>query len=132
MSVSSDGEHFISGDEVSINLWNISEDMVSYNLINITPPKIDDLLEVLTHCEFHPSDPSLFLYTSSKGYFAVCDLRAPSSSHTKYECLDAEGSFSEIICSVTDAKFMKGDHNYHKVVSRDYLFLRTWDIRYPN
>ena len=30
--------------------------MKSYNLINISPPKIEDLNELITHCEFHPSD----------------------------------------------------------------------------
>ena len=54
VSASSDGEHFISGDEVGINLWSINSNNVGYKLLNIAPPKMVDLLEVLTHCEFHP------------------------------------------------------------------------------
>jgi hypothetical protein len=71
---------------------------------------MDDLLEVLTHCEFHPKDPSLFLYTSSRGYFSLCDLREPvvTTSNKKFDCLDQEtleNTFSEVICSVTSANF---------------------------
>lgn len=49
--------------------------MKSFNLVNIAPSKIEDLSEVITHCEFHPIDSHKFLYSSSKGYFMVGDLR---------------------------------------------------------
>ena len=94
---------------------------------------MEDLMEVLTHCEFHPTDPSLLLYSSSKGYFSVCDLRvSPNAPLNKNDCMDAEGNFSEIVGSVTDAKFMKvtsDDGGGTMVVSRDYLYLRIWDLR---
>ena len=99
MSASTDGEHFISGDEVGINLWNIYSNNVGYNLVNIAPPKMDDLLEVLTHCEFHPQDPMVYLYSSSRGYFSVADLRS-QTAHAKYDCTDEEtheNTFSEIV-----------------------------------
>lgn len=128
MSTSSDGEHFISGDEVGINLWNINSNNVGYNLVNIAPPKMDDLLEVLTHCEFHPQDPMVYLYSSSRGYFSVADLRS-QSAHLKYDCTDEEtheNKFSEIVQSVSHASFTQDGC---RIISRDYLFIRIWDIR---
>lgn len=77
--MSSDGEHFLSGDEVSINLWSADDTTECFNLVNIAPKRIEDLLEVITHCEYHPQDSSLFLYSSSTGYFDVCDMRVNSS-----------------------------------------------------
>jgi serine/threonine-protein phosphatase 2A regulatory subunit B len=128
VSASSDGENFISGDEVGINLWNINSNNVGYNLVNIAPPKMDDLLEVLTHCEFHPEDPMVYLYSSSRGYFSVADLRS-QSAHVKYDCTDEEtheNTFSEIIQSVSHASFTKDGS---RIISRDYLHIRLWDIR---
>ena len=93
---------------------------------------MEDLMEVLTYCEFHPSDPSTLLYCSSKGYFSVCDLRAsPNTPLNKYNCVDYDGNYSEIVSSVTNAKFMKSTDTY-MVVSRDYLYLRIWDLRQPS
>lgn len=43
------------------------------------PSNIEELEEVISHSEFHPTDPSLFLYTTSKGFLNVCDLREKSS-----------------------------------------------------
>jgi len=111
VSASSDGLNFISGDEVSINLWDLEDTADSYNVINIAPTKIDEILEMITYCECHPSDSSIFLYTSSKGYFNVCDLRISSnqkSFSTKFDCTDDEinrGYFSEIVKSVSSASF---------------------------
>lgn len=101
----------ISGDDVSINLWNLDINIKSYNLLNIAPNKIEDLNEIITHCEFNPSNSQEFLFTSSKGYFAICDLRV----NTKYDrfsqkfiTIDEEGRsnyFSEIINSNSWATF---------------------------
>ena len=39
LSMSTDQEHFISADEMSLNLWNLSEFKNVYNLINFNRPK---------------------------------------------------------------------------------------------
>ena len=106
----------------------------SYNVINIAPPKLDDLQEVITHCEFHPADSSLFLASSSKGYFTLCDLRMNTSYQnfgTKYSTIDEEGRknyFSEIVNSCTWASFANSCDAF-QVASRDYLFVKLWDLR---
>ena len=54
LSVSPDGETFLSSDDLRINLWNVEDNSVVYNLVDIKPKSIDELDEIVTHCEFHP------------------------------------------------------------------------------
>ena len=104
LSQSSDCENMISCDDTTVTLWNIERSCTKmnnqprsstfdynynssppkttpnttnsyFNLIDKAPRKIFELSEVITHCEFHPTDPCLFLLTSSKGYIEVYDLR---------------------------------------------------------
>lgn len=54
LCVSPDGENFMSSDDLRINLWNIEDNSVVYNLLDIKPKSVDELDEVVTHTEFHP------------------------------------------------------------------------------
>lgn len=85
--MSPDGQHFLSGDDLRINLWNleISKECFSMFLSNFfltmtavidtKPVNMNELSEVLTCTEFHPSDPHTFMYSSSKGCVYVADMR---------------------------------------------------------
>jgi len=79
LCLSNDGEMFLSSDDLRINLWNLESSGVVYNLLDIKPPKIDDLEEVISHSEFSQTAPSVFLYTTTKGFLHICDLRETSS-----------------------------------------------------
>jgi len=48
---------------------------VYYKLIDKAPKKVFELSEVITHAQFHPTEPSQFLLASSKGYVEIYDLR---------------------------------------------------------
>ncbi len=133
LSLSSDGEHFISADDLRINIWNIENDQTVYNVLDIKPPNIDDLDEVVTRCEFNPVDPSEFLYTTSKGCLNICDFRDQSSfqkgSTLKYSIAKSQKKnlFSDLVNSISSGKFIKGYP--HLVATRDYLSIKLWDIR---
>ncbi len=93
---------------------------------------MEDLTEVITSAQFHPSQCHMMLHSSSKGTIKIGDLRASAlvDSHAKLlECppipAESKSFFSEIIASVSDAKFSP-DGRY--VVSRDYMTLKIWDI----
>ena len=79
LSLSPDGENFLSSDDLRVNLWNIENNTVVYNLLDTKPKSIEELDEVITHCEFHPQSPSTLVYTTSKGFIHICDLRIKSS-----------------------------------------------------
>lgn len=132
LSVCSDGETFLSSDDLRINVWHLGCNAECFNMVDLKPTNMDDLSEVITAAEFHPSHCNVFIYGSSKGCVRMGDMReaALCDSHAKnYQVRpEAEGKsfFSEIIASVSDIKFSAdGTH----ILSRDFMTLKLWDIR---
>ncbi|XP_052175968.1 serine/threonine protein phosphatase 2A 55 kDa regulatory subunit B beta isoform-like isoform X4 [Diospyros lotus] len=131
ISNNSDGETFISADDLRINLWNLEISNQSFNIVDVKPANMEDLTEVITSAEFHPSHCNMLAYSSSKGSIRLIDLRqsALCDTHSKlFEEQEAAGSrsfFTEIIASISDIKFGK-DGRY--LLSRDYMTLKLWDI----
>ncbi|WJX92049.1 Serine/threonine protein phosphatase 2A 55 kDa regulatory subunit B beta isoform [Trifolium repens] len=131
ISNNSDGETFISADDLRINLWNLEISNQSFNIVDVKPTNMEDLTEVITSAEFHPTHCNTLAYSSSKGSIRLVDLRqsALCDSHAKlFEEQEAPGSrsfFTEIIASISDIKFAK-EGRY--ILSRDYMTLKLWDI----
>ncbi|XP_021774205.1 serine/threonine protein phosphatase 2A 55 kDa regulatory subunit B beta isoform-like isoform X2 [Chenopodium quinoa] len=131
ISNNSDGETFISADDLRINLWNLEISNQSFNIVDVKPQNMEDLTEVITSAEFHPSHCNTLAYSSSKGSIRLIDLRqsALCDSHAKlFEEQEAPGSrsfFTEIIASISDIKFAKDGRH---ILSRDYMTLKLWDI----
>ena len=131
ISLNSDGETYISADDLRINLWNIEISEQSFNIVDIKPANMEELSEVITSASFHPKHCNLFMYSSSKGSIKLNDTRqnALCDQHAKYfeepEDPSTKSFFSEIISSISDCQF-SGDGRY--ILSRDYLTLKIWDI----
>lgn len=75
ISVNSDGETFISSDDLRINLWNLNIQDQSFNIVDIKPANMEELTEVITAAEFHPQGCNWFMYASSKGTIKLADMR---------------------------------------------------------
>eukprot|EP00941_MAST-03F_sp_MAST-3F-sp1_P001675 g1675.t1 len=132
VSVCSDGETFISADDLRINLWNMNRAGQSFNIVDIKPENMEMLTEVITAAEFHPHDCNIFMYSSSCGKINVGDLRQQAICGNKnMKCLmepedpSTKSFFSEIIASISHVCFTPcGKY----AVSRDYLSLKIWDL----
>ncbi|XP_024015460.1 serine/threonine protein phosphatase 2A 55 kDa regulatory subunit B alpha isoform isoform X1 [Eutrema salsugineum] len=131
ISNNSDGETFISADDLRINLWNLEISNQSFNIVDVKPANMEDLTEVITSAEFHPTHCNTLAYSSSKGSIRLIDLRqsALCDSHSKLfedtETPTSRSFFTEIIASISDIKFAK-EGRY--ILSRDYMTLKLWDI----
>jgi len=129
ISNNSDGETFISADALRINLWNLEISKPSFNIVDAKPANMDDdLPEVITSAEFHPTHCNTLANSSSKGSIRLIDLRqsALCDSHVKlFGAPRSRSLFKEIIASISDIKFGK-DGRY--ILSRDYMTLKLWDI----
>ncbi|XVE70943.1 hypothetical protein DITRI_Ditri10aG0110200 [Diplodiscus trichospermus] len=131
ISNNSDGETFISADDLRINLWNLEISNQSFNIVDVKPANMEDLTEVITSAEFHSTQCNMLAYSSSKGSIRLIDLRqsALCDTHSKlFEEKEAPGSrsfFTEIIASISDIKFSKDGRH---ILSRDYMTLKLWDI----
>lgn len=149
ISVNSDGETFISSDDLRINLWNLNIQNESFNIVDIKPTNMEELTEVITAAEFHPQSCNWFMYASSKGTIKLADMRqsALCDNHAKRRlaCLPtivlhslifntefeqeedpaSRSFFSEIISSISDVRF---SHDGRYMLSRDYLTVKIWDV----
>ncbi|CEP20522.1 unnamed protein product [Cyberlindnera jadinii] len=131
ISINSDGETFMSCDDLRINLWNLNIPDQSFNIVDIKPANMEELTEVITSAEFHPQSCNLFMYSSSKGAIKLADMRenALCDSHAKVfeEYVDPANHnfFTEITSSISDVKF-SSDGRY--IASRDYMTVKIWDI----
>ncbi|KAF9603502.1 hypothetical protein IFM89_036775 [Coptis chinensis] len=131
ISNNSDGETFISADDLRINLWNLEICNQSFNIVDVKPVNMEDLTEVITSAEFHPTHCNTLAYSSSKGTVRLIDMRqsALCDSHAKiFEEHDTSGSrsfFTEIIASISDIKFGKDGRH---ILTRDYMMLKLWDL----
>ncbi|CAN6722096.1 unnamed protein product [Malus baccata var. baccata] len=131
ISNNSGGETFLSADDLRINLWNLEISNQSFNIVDMKPGNMEDLTEVITSAEFHPTHCNMLAYSSSIGSIRLIDLRqsALCDTHSKlFEEQEAPGSrsfFTEIVASISDMKFAK---NGRHILSRDYMTLKLWDI----
>ncbi|CAA6671653.1 unnamed protein product [Spirodela intermedia] len=131
ISNNSDGETFISADDLRINLWNLEISYQSFNIVDVKPSNMEDLTEVITAAEFHPLHCNTLAYSSSKGSIRLIDLRqsALCDNHSQlfeeHEVAGSRSFFTEIIASVSDIKFSRDGRH---ILSRDYMTLKLWDI----
>jgi serine/threonine-protein phosphatase 2A regulatory subunit B len=95
ISINSDGETYISADDLRVNLWNLGISNESFSMcptsiccanpgnlmwlltdiVDIKPVNMEELTEVITAAEFHPIHCNLFMYSSSKGTIKLADMR---------------------------------------------------------
>ncbi|KAI3673526.1 hypothetical protein L6452_39649 [Arctium lappa] len=135
ISNNSDGETFISADDLRINLWNLEVSDQCFNIIDMKPPNMDDLTEVITSAEFHPLHCNLLAYSCSRGFIRLVDMRQSALCDRSAIMLhDAEPRgqktfFTEIVASISSIKFAPDGRH---VLSRDYMNLKLWDMRMPN
>jgi WD40 repeat protein len=108
ISINSDGETYMSADDLRVNLWNLNISDQSFStsiyypakslgsqsnpkrhvdILDIKPVNMEELTEVITAAEFHPISCNLFCYSSSKGTVKLADMRdsALCDKHAKRE-----------------------------------------------
>lgn len=132
IDINTDGETFISADDLHINLWNFEVMNESFNIVDMQPSNMDELTEVITSALFHPSHCNIMAYSSSKGTIRLTDLRASALCHSHSKIFEVQrpqqnhSFFSEIVANVTDIKFTP---NGNEIIARDYLSVKHWDLR---
>jgi len=131
ISLCSDGQTFLSADDLRVNIWDLNRCDRSFNIVDIKPENMEELTEVITSAVFHPYDCQTFMYSSSCGKIMLGDLRAGATCDATMKCLYKEDDsasnsfFSEIIASISDIKF-SGCGRY--ALSRNYLGVKVWDL----
>jgi serine/threonine-protein phosphatase 2A regulatory subunit B len=131
VAFNSDGETFVSSDDLRINLWNINVSNEAFGIIDIKPENMDELAEVITCSDLHPSSCNILIYATSKGVIRLADLRdsALCKRYAKeFEDTgnDVGGFFQELVTTISDCSFSPCGRF---ICSRDYLSVKVWDLR---
>ncbi|NXF13243.1 2ABD phosphatase, partial [Smithornis capensis] len=122
ISVNSDCATYLSADDLRINLWHLEITNRSFNIVDIKPPNMEELTEVITAAEFHPQHCNLYCQTRCWFHLELCLL---SAVFEEPEDPSSRSFFSEIISSISDVKF---SHNGRYMMTRDYLSVKVWDL----
>lgn len=131
IALNSDGESFMSCDDLRLNLWNLNSSSACFNIVDIKPPNMEALSKVITSADFHPTHCHTFLYSSSRGCVRLGDMRAAALCENSMKVFEEpedpaqKSFFSEITSSISSARFSR-DGRY--IVTRDYLTVRLWDV----
>ena len=73
------------------------------DIVDIKPANMEELTEVITAAEFHPTECNIFVYSSSKGTIRLCDMRSQAlcDQHAKCKYKPAWLNFYSIINAIT-------------------------------
>lgn len=131
LSVSVNESNFLSSDEFSVFLWDINKPLHAFPIYELQHLQ-DDVEEMVTSAEFSPQQESVFLSTTNKGA-RLGDLRKSCSSKKSYVRFEEAFSgkrniFTDYLEFVSSGSFL-GDN---KIVTRELLQSKIWDIRQPN
>ena len=55
-------------------------------IVDIKPANMEELTEVITAAEFHPTECNLFVYSTSKGMLRLCDMRSQALCDKYSKC----------------------------------------------
>lgn len=139
LSLSADCQTFMSIEDLQIFWWDLeaSDTTKGACIVDLNPPSgdLNEVEELVTAANFHPTHGSLFLMSRSSGALNIGDLRDPpcrskrkfaiSTKVVPHQNPVSSSPFDEILCSISSAAFLGNDH----VVTRDYLSVKVWDLR---
>lgn len=73
VSISLNGENFISSDDLAIYLWDLEIPEKAFIIVDIKPEKIEELNEVITTSTFSPFSDYNLAYGTSKSQVKLLD-----------------------------------------------------------
>lgn len=76
------------------------------DIVDIKPANMEELTEVITAAEFHPTDCNTFAYSSSRGIIRLCDMRqqALCDKHSKRAYLSVIVHACMYFCMLLDCQ----------------------------
>lgn len=147
LDINVDCETFISADDLFINLWHFDNPATHFNLCNLKPDLMENLITTISKAILHPLHCNIMAYTTTQSRIYLCDMRQncqisnnnmqlqmqPANdmlSTTKMfeyqQPLMSRDFFTDIAGYLSDVKFSNNGEN---IITRDYFNIYVWDIR---
>jgi len=138
LSCCSDGETFLTADDLRINVWSLERADECLNALDCKPGDMETLSEVITAAAMHPTHCHILAYSTSAGTVNLHDLRqralCDSALAQQFRqglggAAGGQGFFSEIAGCISDFKF--GGATGRAMATRDFLRVTVWDTAMP-
>ena len=132
LCISPNSTNFLSSDDLSVLLWDLEEMKVAHDLVNIKPPSMTELTEVITSATFNQLNESQFAVGTSKGVLKLFDTRESARFLNNGILFSDENLkknknlFTDIVSSIAHLKFSADGS---QLITRDYLTTKIWDQR---
>ncbi|TKR95897.1 hypothetical protein L596_010005 [Steinernema carpocapsae] len=131
VSVCADQDMFLSADDLRINVWHHEITKECFNVVDLKPPSLSQLREVITSAEFSPTHGSLFAYATTSGNITLCDMREKAiKPNSKFYFAEPnfqiKDGFGDIVSCVGHIRF---SHSGNYIAARDVFTVKLWDIR---
>ncbi|KAF4324517.1 hypothetical protein JM18_001488 [Phytophthora kernoviae] len=108
IAINSDGETFMSADDLRVNLWSLGISNQSFNIVDIKPANMEELTEVITAADFHPTHCNTMMYSTSRGAIKLGDMRqaALCDSYSQGVCLVFNWMCSAVLTDISPDIFV--------------------------
>ncbi|KAF1742663.1 hypothetical protein MXB_5595 [Myxobolus squamalis] len=132
VSASCNQEYFISADDLRVNLWSLVHNDTCFTVVDTKPDNMELLAEIITTCTYHPTEPDVFMYATSKGTVKLCDTRVNAICDTPtlvFEDIARPyhlSRYSEAIYSISSMNFSANSSYF---LTRNYLHVNVWDFK---
>ncbi len=135
------GDQFLVADDLRINIWSVDSNMEAFSMVDLKPASLEDVQEVVTFADYHPTNSSVFVYGTSHGTIKLCDTRKRAlcdtyakqyanpflnTSDCPYGAFATYSGQSDIAAGISGLHVTKDGNT---IVARDFLSLKFWDIR---
>jgi len=134
ISIAANGDNLISSDDLKIYIWDLENNKMAYNVVDLKPDNFEELSEVITAAQYHPTNDSQFMYSTSKGIIKIGDMRQKSNFDSGGVTIEDKEStaqknfFTDIVASISDICYSS---NGRYIFSRDFLTVKVWDVNMP-
>ncbi|RLN64175.1 hypothetical protein BBJ29_000337, partial [Phytophthora kernoviae] len=110
IAINSDGETFMSADDLRVNLWSLGISNQSFNIVDIKPANMEELTEVITAADFHPTHCNTMMYSTSRGAIKLGDMRqaALCDSYSQGVYLVFDWMCSAVLTDISPDMFVYG------------------------
>jgi len=129
LSANSDGETFLSADDLRVYLWHVARSDETFLVLDIKPSNMEELSEVITCAAFDSNSCHMFAYSSSRGDVKLQDLRTSAvckKPSALLSCAQEDDSyFSEIVASTSHINFSADGR---RIFARNYMTVQVWDV----
>ncbi|KAH0575747.1 Protein phosphatase PP2A regulatory subunit B [Spironucleus salmonicida] len=144
VAISHDSDQFLISDDLKIAVWSLNNVNEAITVVDLKPPKLDEVSEVITYADYSPTNSAVFVFGTSHGGVCLADTRISaicdrvcrnfanplqSTADLPYHIFGQVSQQADIAAGISSVHMAKQGN---LIIARDLLSVRLWDIRMEN